>query len=157
MANESSLGGGKSATATTHWLLDTALYKPTQGRIVRQLTCLAVWATVGIACYRMYVLFLRGQSGSSQLGGLVGGLVEFGAPVLLLAAGGWIGYRLVNWPKFADFLISVEAEMNKVSWPSRTELVRASIVVIFTIFALALLLFAYDLLWQAIFTFIGVS
>lgn len=27
----------------------------------------------------------------------------------------WFGYRLVNWPRFADFLISVEAELNKVS------------------------------------------
>ena len=37
---------------------------------------------------------------------------------LLLLLGLWIGYRLVNMPQFADFLIAVEAEMNKVSWPS---------------------------------------
>ena len=47
-------------------------------------------------------------------------------------------------PSFADFLISVEAEMNKVSWPTRTELIRASIVVILMIFLLAAILFAYD-------------
>ena len=33
-------------------------------------------------------------------------------------------------PAFADFLIAVEAEMNKVSWPTRTELFRGSMVVI---------------------------
>ena len=32
-------------------------------------------------------------------------------------------------PAFADFLIAVEAEMNKVSWPTRHELIRASMVV----------------------------
>ena len=36
--------------------------------------------------------------------------------------------------QFADFLIAVEAEMTKVSWPSRGELVRSSIVVILVIF-----------------------
>jgi preprotein translocase subunit SecE len=51
----------------------------------------------------------------------------------------------------------VEAELNKVTWPSRSELVRASMVVIFTIFFLALLLFFYDMLWQAIFSSLGIS
>ena len=54
-----------------------------------------------------------------------------------MAVAGWICYRLVNFPGFADFLIAVEAEMNKVSWPTRTELFRASMVVLFLIFSLA--------------------
>ena len=37
--------------------------------------------------------------------------------VAVLAFGLWLGYRIVNVPQFADFLIAVEAEMNKVSWP----------------------------------------
>jgi preprotein translocase subunit SecE len=36
--------------------------------------------------------------------------------------------------------------MNKVSWPSRHELFRASVVVILVIFFLAALLFGYDVL-----------
>ena len=78
-------------------------------------------------------------------------------PAVLLAIGVWIGYRLVNWPTFADFLIAVEAEMNKVTWPSKDELIRASIVVMFTIFFLAISLFLFDVVWQAIFKFIGVT
>ena len=35
--------------------------------------------------------------------------------------------------------------MNKVSWPSRGELYRASLVVIVVIFLLTAILFAYDL------------
>ncbi len=70
---------------------------------------------------------------------------------LILAVGLWLSYRIVNYPKFADFLIAVEAEMNKVSWPTRGELVRSSIVVIFVILALAGLLYFYDLLWGFIF------
>ena len=38
-------------------------------------------------------------------------------PRLLLVFGVWVSYRLVNVPAFADFLIAVEAEMNKVLGP----------------------------------------
>jgi len=67
-------------------------------------------------------------------------------PLGLLVGGLWICFRIVNLPRFADFLISVEAEMNKVSWPGRPELYRASLVVIVVIFLLAAVLFAYDFL-----------
>ncbi len=77
--------------------------------------------------------------------------------VVLAGIGCWFGYRLVNWPKFADFLISVEAELNKVSWPTQKELVRASIVVIFTILFMSALLFAYDTLWRFLFGLIGIN
>ncbi len=60
----------------------------------------------------------------------------------------WMSYRLVNVPRFADFLIAVEAEMNKVSWPTRGELFRASVVVLVTIFALAVVLFGFDFVWN---------
>ena len=54
----------------------------------------------------------------------------------------------VQLPSFADFLISVEAEMNKVSWPTWTELFRSSMVVILMIFILAGILFFYDVAWS---------
>ena len=57
----------------------------------------------------------------------------------------WASYRVVNLPAFADFLIAVEAEMNKVSWPTRPELFRASMVVLILIFALAFILFGVRL------------
>ena len=59
-------------------------------------------------------------------------------------------------PKFADFLIAVEAEMTKVSWPTQTELVRSSLVVIFFIVSLAAILFMFDLVWRTVFQFIGI-
>jgi preprotein translocase subunit SecE len=69
-------------------------------------------------------------------------------PLVVLVGGLWASFRVVQLPSFADFLISVEAEMNKVSWPTREELFRASIVVILMIFFLAVILFAYDLAWK---------
>jgi preprotein translocase subunit SecE len=63
----------------------------------------------------------------------------------------------VNWPRFAECLIAVEAEMNKVTWPGKDELVRAAFVVIFTIFFLAVSLFLFDIIWQQVFSTLGVT
>ena len=126
-----------------------SLYKARQGRIVRQVTCLALWLAMWLGAWQLYETLGSGLYGQT--------LWQYLVPPALVLAGMWFSYRLVNWPKFADFLIAVEAEMTKVSWPTKTELYRASMVVIFTMAFLALLLFTYDLVWQAIFDFIGVS
>jgi preprotein translocase subunit SecE len=125
------------------------VYKPNQGRIVRQLTALAVWVVVGLGCWRLYATLRANMEPGSY--------VVLAIPAVLLLAGLWFGYRVVNWPRFADFLIAVEAEMNKVTWPSKDELIRASIVVIFTIFFLAMALFLFDVIWQFIFDLLGVT
>lgn len=127
-------------------LFHSSVYKPNQGRIVRQATALAIWVTVALGCWSLYATIRGG-----------GGPASYVIPVALFAAGLWFGFRIVNWPRFADFLIAVEAEMNKVTWPGREELIRASLVVIFTIFFLAMALFLFDIVWQFIFEFIGVT
>ncbi len=130
-------------------LFQASFYKPNQGRIVRQLTALAIWVVVALGCYRLGVS-LRGVFGGNPW-------LETGIPLTLFAAGAWFGFRLVNWPRFADFLISVEAEMAKVTWPAKPELIRASIVVIVTIVILAITLFLFDIVWQWFFALIGVT
>jgi len=140
---------GSSSPPLTTELFHTSVYKPNQGRIVRQLTALTVWIVVALGTWRLYGT-LRGafESGSYMIPAI---------PAVVLLAGMWFGYRVVNWSRFADFLIAVEAEMNKVTWPSKDELVRAAIVVIFTIFFLAIALFLFDILWQQVFSAIGVT
>jgi len=76
---------------------------------------------------------------------------------VVLAAGLWASFRVVQMPNFADFLISVEAEMNKVSWPSWSELFRASMVVILMIFILAAILFFYDVAWSFLLRIVGLK
>lgn len=125
-------------------LFQAGVYKRSQGRIARQVTCAAIWVAFVLGGWRVW-LTIGGGSG-----------VRYIVAGLTVAVGVWLGYRIVNIPAFADFLIAVEAEMNKVSWPSRGELIRSSVVVIFVIFLLALVLFAYDLIWRSMFVFIGV-
>jgi len=107
-------------------------YKRNQGRIARQLTFFAMAATVAIGAWRI------SSAADDNLGRYI-------VPLTVLAVGAWAAFRIVNIPRFAEFLISVENEMNKVSWPSRGELYRASLVVIVVIFLLTAILFTYDL------------
>lgn len=121
-------------------IFHVGLYKPSQGKITRQVTCAVLWIVVGLASIRLYQTIDH----ATDIWRYVGSLALF-------VIGFWASYRAVNYPKFADFLIAVEAEMNKVSWPSRGELIRSSVVVIFVIFMLAIVLFGYDVLWQYLF------
>ncbi|MCI0460039.1 MAG: preprotein translocase subunit SecE [Gemmataceae bacterium] len=73
--------------------------------------------------------------------------VNMTLPVLLMVGVAWFSWRVVNWPKFADFLIATEAEMNKVSWTTRKRLVQDTIVVLVTVFLMTIFLFVVDVLW----------
>jgi preprotein translocase subunit SecE len=141
-----------------HELFSIGLYKRNQGRIARQATFAAFAVIVGLGAWAL----------SKELGAYVSdvspnnpdwpiwkqNLVHYVLPLALLVVGLWSGFRIVHMPAFADFLISVEGEMNKVSWPSRGELFRASLVVILVIFFLAFLLYAYDLILTRILVFL---
>ena len=122
------------------------VYKRSQGRIARQVTWVVIAIVVALGAWRLNVLAIN----SSYM------TVRYMVPGLLLLVGWWIAFRLVNMPNFADFLIAVEAEMNKVSWPSRSELIRSSLVVICSIFFLAGVLFGYDLFWRQVLTLLDV-
>jgi preprotein translocase subunit SecE len=124
----------RGMTAGTHWLFQLGVYKRTQGRIIRQITFAALLLTVALGAWRLSEVAHRAA-------------FKYAVPLAILAVGGGIVYRLVNLPRFADFLIAVEAEMTKVSWPTRGELIRSSIVVIATIIGFAVLLWFYDTFW----------
>src|SRR5215213_6645952 len=112
-------------------------YKRSQGRMARQITFFAILAAVAIGAWRL------SDAATTEMS-------RYAIPAAVIAIGGWAAFRVVNIPRFADFLISVEAEMNKVSWPSRGELFRASMVVIVVIFLLTAILFTYDLVLKSI-------
>ena len=141
------------AAGGTFWseLLSVGVYKRNQGRVARQATFAALAIALAVGVWRLaqlLPLWLTSSGAVSTTGsGADLGVVRFLVPGAILAAGLWFLYRLVNVPRFADFLIAVESEMAKVSWPSGAEVARSSAVVIFLIFALAAILAAYDLFW----------
>ncbi len=146
MGKENTIAGSGGSWHFLNNLLRTDLYKRTQGKIVRQATCIVIWIVFALGAWRLHDFMIEYSTA-----------MRISVPAVLLVAGLWLGYRLVNDPAFADFLIAVEAEMNKVSWPSQVELIRASLVVIILIFGLTMVLFSYDVILSAILNYLGVT
>ena len=138
----------KKNQSLIHELFKTGLYKKNQGRLTRQLTALGLMLVIGYGLWTLAKGPLANLENANQY-------VTVGVPLILFAISAWIIYRAVNFPKFADFLISVEAEMDKVAWSSWGELYRATIVVLVTMFTMAILLFLYDQIWVWFFQLIG--
>jgi preprotein translocase subunit SecE len=132
------------------------LYKRTQGKMTRQLTCLAVWVAAALLAYRVYIFRNSLWAFVDQWGAGASTYLGYGAPVVILLVGCWLGYRIVNYAPFADFLIAVEAEMSKVSWPTQQQLVRASAVVIILILGLTMIVFVYDILLRYVLVKLGI-
>ena len=114
--------------------------------MTRQLTALAIVVVIFFGAWTLS----QGPLSSQEKP------VRVGIPLMLSAAGAWLAFRVVNYPRFADFLISVQAEVDKVSWASKQELYRATVVVIVTMVFLGFLLLAFDVMWQWLFRVIRV-
>ncbi len=128
-------------------------YKPNQGRLVRQLTMLGVWAIFLSAAYKFFEMPFLDIPLLTVFSHL---WVRGVAAAIIGLFGVWFGFRLVNWPIFADFLVAVESEMVKVSWPGKAELYSSTVVVLVMFLALSAMIFAFDLFWLKIFTWIKV-
>jgi preprotein translocase subunit SecE len=126
-------------------LARTDFYKPMQGWYARLYTGLALGLVVLAGAYQI-----------SQASLEYSPLWRFGIPLVFAAAGLWVILRVVHFPPFADFLIATEAEMNKVSWTTKDDLIRATTVVLTTVVLMAVFLFVVDRLWTFILQVIGV-
>jgi len=83
-------------------------------------------------------------------------LSRIGIPAIFAGLFGWIIFRLVNYPIFAEFLIATEAEMNKVSWTTWNDLKRATTVVLVVVVLMTTYLWVVDQVWSTLLTWIGV-
>jgi preprotein translocase subunit SecE len=126
-------------------LIRTDLYKPLQGRLARLWTAAALGVIVGVGIWRLADTLIDLPPPT-----------RFGIPAAIGVVLGWFIFRLVQFPPFVEFLIATEAEMNKVSWTSRAELYRATIVVLATVLIVAVYLFGVDTVWSWLLTQIGV-
>ena len=130
----------------TEPMLKASVYKRTQGKIARQVTAIAVAVLLIGALFQIQTLLTSLN-------------LDFGVKFLVTTALGviflWFSYRVVNYPKFADFLIQVEAEMRKVSWPSWHQVVTSSCVVIVVMLILMISLFSFDIILSELFQWMG--
>ncbi len=114
------------------------VYKPMQGRHARLGTVIGLGLLVAAGLVTLYNNVVGDYPPATRIG----------IPALLAVAFGWAIWRVVQYPPFADFLTATEAEMNKVSWTSKDDLYRATLVVLTTVLVLSLFLFGVDVLWS---------
>ncbi len=130
-------------------------YKPLQGLRVRRATMLGLLVLLGSGVYSFSSsTMLTTATGNwtvklpfSDLRVTLLPDVALTAPLILGALVIWLSYRAVNFPMFADFLIATEAEVNKISWPTRRGVLQDTIVVLATVVLLTVFLFFVDLAW----------
>ena len=127
-------------------LVSTEIYQWKQGKVLRRSTGAVIALAFVLASQALYHSTLY-DLGPSTAWWVVG---------LLDIVGLWIAFRVVNYPVFAEFLIDVESEMTKVTWPSWFELQRATVVVLGTMFIFSILLFGYDIAWTKVLELTGV-
>jgi len=118
--------------------LNVDLYKKNQGRLARQIVAGAVAATVCLLSWSMNQTLLADANP----------IVRGVGTAVFLVIGLWAAFRVVNLPQFAEFLIEVQHEMAKVSWPSWPTLRRSTAVVLFVMGLLSVVLFCYDVVWH---------
>ena len=123
------------------------IYKKGQGTTARWIAAIGMGALAAFGTFELYDS-LSAATGSFTVGGvevswtlLVSILVFLAAAVLII----W----LINLPKFVDYLIMSEIELRKVSWPTREELKRQTMVVIIALVAFSLVLWVADLIFTA--------
>lgn len=134
----------KGATSILPEMFRFGLYKPNQGRLVRQCTVAAISLIAAFGCFTLSTFALGNEDQITRIG------IPLGIWVVIT----WIAFRAVNVPRFADFLVAVESEIERVVWPTWKQVWQSTVVVIVTMLFFGVFLFAIDWLWRIIFTLI---
>ena len=123
-------------------LFKVSPYKPTLGKTARRATMLGVLV---LLLAGVYVAYQRNAFGVSAH---INAVVCF----ILALLSAWVSYRLVQFPTFAEFLVSVEAEMRKVYWPSGKEVKSTSKIVLIFMFLFVAMIYVYDTIFNLLIT-----
>jgi len=124
-------------------------YKWGQGKDTRLYSAIAAGVLAGIGCWRLYDK-LQASLDSTQTLSL---WLTVTVPLGLFAISVALLYWLVNRPTVADFLISAEGELKKVSFSSRREIAVSTFVVIIVVVGMAVLLGTADFVFDLVFTY----
>ena len=124
-----------------------AIYKRGQGKYTRLWSAFGAAIVVAIGCLGLYGKLEAAAWWSPRATLWIATMVPSGLFVILALVIFW----LVNKPSVADFMISAEGEMKKVSWSSRQEITVSTFVVIVVVGIMSALLGTTDLGFSAFF------
>jgi preprotein translocase SecE subunit len=127
------------------------IYKRGQGKYTRLCSAFAGAIIAGLGCWQLYIKLESVEWGLSRKAALwVATMVPAGMFVVFALLISW----LINKPSVADFMISAEGEMKKVSWSSKQEIAVSTFIVIVVVFFMAVLLGTTDLGFRAFFSWL---
>ena len=127
------------------------IHKPGQGYWTRTLSAIGAGMLVLAGAAWLYqVIVPRFIRGDNQL------YYQAGIAVAVILVFGGLIYWLLNKPRIVDFMIAVEAEMKKVNWPAKKEIIGSTWVVICGTLLIAALLFIINFVFGYLFLEIGI-
>ena len=127
-----------------------AVYKSGQGYWTRMISAVAFGL---LLAYGAFWIWAKAGAGASVTQKYVAGSV---ALVFLAGLGSVAFWLLGRNPRSVDFLVATEAEMKKVNWSTRREVMGSTGVVITTMLAIAVFSFVCDRVFALGFMQIGV-
>jgi preprotein translocase SecE subunit len=122
-------------------------YKWGQGKSTRLYSAISMAILAGIGCWRVYQKLTATMDVTTALGLWVTVTVPLG--IFALIAG--LLYWLVNKPTVADFMISAEGELKKVSFSSKREIAVSTFIVVIVVVLTAAMLGAADFCFNLFF------
>jgi len=111
-------------------------YKRNQGRKVRLAAVVALALLSVLAAGEAYIGLADPERYSPQ--------VRLGVPVVVLAVLVGAGLYLLNRPRVADFLIETQSELDKVSWPSKQQVLGSTGAVLLLVLMVGVYLYGVD-------------
>ncbi len=117
------------------------IYKRGQGKYTRLCSAFGAAIIAGLGCWQLYIKLEGAEWGLSKQATL---LIATMVPAGLFVALCLLIFLLVNKQSIADFMISAEGEMKKVSWSSRKEIAVSTFIVIIVVIVMATLLGVAD-------------
>ena len=117
------------------------IYKKGQGKYTRLYSAFAAALVSVLGCIQLYNKLSAAEFGLSNKASM---WVSTMVPTAVFALLAILIFWIVNRPATADFMISAEGEMKKVSWASRKEIVVSTTIVIFVVFLMAAMLGVAD-------------
>jgi len=145
----------KSLTRAGGEVSGLEIYKPGQGRGARGAAYVLGGLLIIFGGIRLYATInVPGNEWVSDVP-LIGAISPYNVIALVVVLLGLLGlHLLLNRQPVVDTLIDTEAEMKKVSWPSKREVKNATVVVVIVTFTMAMILFGFDRLLREFFRLI---
>lgn len=132
------------------------IYKKGQGVTVRVGTAIAAGLlgllTAYLLVFKYLTIFLP-----ESLGKDMRQTYALGGAAIFLALYAGVLWWFINRPRNAEFLIETDAEMRKVSWTSRKDLIGSTKVVVIFMLMMAVFLFFSDLFFGYLLYLLGVN